>query len=77
MILKALARFGVSSQCVYKGSFRVEDNTRPNSTDRSTQLRTIRDVLTDKRDITLFVVIIAVVNTHDVKAATEHWMVLL
>ena len=67
----------VSSQCVYKGSFRVGDNTGANSTDRSNKLRTIMDVLTDKRDIPLFVIIIAAGNTHDVKAATEHWMVLL
>ena len=53
------------------------DNTGPNSTDRSTKLKTIRDVLTDKRDIPLFVVIIAAGNTHGVNAATEHWMVLL
>ena len=46
------------------------DNKGPNSTDRSTKLRTIMDVLTDKRDILLFVVIIAAGNTHDVKAAT-------
>jgi hypothetical protein len=55
----------------------VGDNTGPDSTDRSTKLRTIRDVLTDKRDILLFVIIIEAGNTHDVKAATEHWMVLL
>ncbi len=67
----------VSSHCVYKGSFRVGDNTGPNSIDRNTKLRTIRDVLTDKRDIPLFVVIIEAGNTHDVKATTEHWMVLL